>query len=174
MVRLKKTLKLALALGFPLFALWSEAPLQAQTLVQNRLGFSEVKAIPVEYLFPSQVKLAAGKLGTVTLHFRVANGLHINSHTPKDAFLIPTTFSILNATGVHLQEVNYPPGSEYALPAEPADKLNVYAGEFVLEARIVAAAGHHLVEGKLRFQACDQSACMPPKTISIAMDVLAE
>jgi len=28
------------------------------------------------------------------------------------------------------------------------------------------------VEAKLRFQACDQNACMPPKTITVPIDVI--
>jgi hypothetical protein len=48
----------------------------------------------------------------------------------------------------------------------------VYTGEFVIQARIVSEAGNHLVEAKLHFQACDKNICMPPKTISVAIDVI--
>jgi hypothetical protein len=58
------------------------------------------------------------------------------------------------------------------LPADPKTKLNVYTGEFVIQARIVSTPGNHLVEAKLRFQACDQTQCMPPKTIPVAIDVI--
>lgn len=53
---------------------------------------SILKGAAVEYLFPEQVTVPAGKASDITLHFRIAPGLHINSHTPKDEFLIPTTF----------------------------------------------------------------------------------
>jgi hypothetical protein len=53
-----------------------------------------VKADAVTYLFPEQVSVPVGKPSQVALHFRIAQGLHINSHTPSDEFLIPTTFSI--------------------------------------------------------------------------------
>jgi hypothetical protein len=58
------------------------------------------------------------------------------------------------------------------LPIDPTTKLSVYSGEFILQARIVATAGNHLVEGKLRYQACDQNQCMPPKTIDVPIDVI--
>jgi hypothetical protein len=32
--------------------------------------------------------------------------------------------------------------------------------------------GDHLVEGKLRYQACDRNECMPPKTITVPIDVI--
>jgi hypothetical protein len=108
----------------------------------------------------------------VALHFRIAQGLHINSHTPKDEFLIPTTFSIPDGLGVRLDKVSYPDGKEFTLPADPSSKLSVYTDEFVIQARIVAAAGNHLVEAKLHFQACDKNICLPPKTIPVAIDVI--
>jgi hypothetical protein len=42
----------------------------------------------------------------------------------------------------------------------------------VVQARIVASPGDHLVEAKLRYQACDNNACMPPRTITVAIDVV--
>ena len=59
------------------------------------------------------------------------------------------------------------------LPIDPTTKLSVYTGEFIIQARIVAAAGNHLVEGKLHYQACDNNQCMPPKTITVPITVIA-
>jgi hypothetical protein len=132
---------------------------------------SILKGAAVEYLFPEQVTVPAGKASDVTLHFRVAPGYHINSHTPREDFLIPTTFSIPDGSGVRLDEAVYPAGTDFTLPLDPTDKLSVYNNEFTIQARIVAPAGSHLVEGKLRFQACDKSACLPPKTIPVAFNV---
>ncbi|MGD0831066.1 MAG: protein-disulfide reductase DsbD domain-containing protein [Terracidiphilus sp.] len=126
----------------------------------------------VAYLFPEQISVPAGKPATVELHFRVAPGLHINSHTPKDEDLIPTTLSFPDSSGVRLENAVYPPGAVFALPLDPTTKLSVYTGEFIIQARMVAAAGNHLVEASLRYQACDNNACMPPKTISVPIDVI--
>jgi len=126
----------------------------------------------VQYIFPEQVTVPSDKPTTVALHFRIAPGVHINSHTPKDEFLIPTTFSIPEGMGVRLDGSTYPDGVEMTLPLEPGTKLRVYSGEFVLQARVVASPGNHLVEAKLRYQACDNHACMPPKTILVPIDVV--
>jgi len=133
---------------------------------------SILKGAAVEYLYPEQVTVPAGKPSDVALHFRIAQGLHINSHKPKDEFLIPTTFSIPDGAGVHLAEANYPAGVDITLPLDPSTKLSVYTGEFTIQARIVAAAGNHLVEAKLHFQACNSNTCMPPKTIPVTIDVI--
>jgi hypothetical protein len=135
-------------------------------------GRSLLKGAAVEYLFPEQVTVPAGKSSEVTLHFRIAQGLHINSHTPKDEFLIPTTFSIPKGVGVRLVGATYPPGTEFTLPLDPGNKLSVYTVEFTIQARLVAEPGNHLVEAKLRYQACDKSACFPPKTITVPIDVI--
>jgi len=129
------------------------------------------KGAAVQYLFPEQVTVAAGKASDVTLHFRVAEGYHINSHTPREEFLIPTTFSIPDGAGVRLDKAVYPPGTDFTLPLDPTNKLSVYNNEFTIQARIVAETGSHLVEGKLHFQACDKSVCLPPKTIPVAFNV---
>jgi len=135
-------------------------------------GRSILKGAAVEYLFPEQVTVAAGKPTEVALHFRIAPGLHINSHTPKDEFLIPTTLSIPEGAGVRLLEASYPAGADFTLPLEPKNNLSVYTGEVVIKARIIAEPGNHLVEAKLRFQACDKTQCLPPKTIPVAIDVV--
>jgi Thiol:disulfide interchange protein DsbD, N-terminal len=143
----------------------------ACALGQNR---SMMTATPVTYLYPEQVTVTAGQPSQVELHFQVAQGLHINSHTPSQDYLIPTTFSIPAASGTRLVSANYPPGSEITLPMDPKTPLSVYTGEFTIAARIVAQKGNHLVEAQLHYQACNQSQCLPPKTIPVAIDVIAK
>lgn len=138
----------------------------------NRPNHPVAKPEAVAYLYPEQVRVPAGKSSPVTLHFRVAEGLHINSHTPTDTYLIGTELSIPETSGVRLDAANYPPGAEFRPDGDPKMKLNVYTGEFTIDTRIVANKGNHLVEAQLRFQACDQNACMPPKTITVPIDVI--
>ncbi len=95
-------------------------------------GRSILKGAAVEYLFPEQVTVTAGKPSDVALHFRVAQGLHINSHAPKDEFLIPTTFSIPDGRGVRLDGVAYPAGKIFTLPFDPSTRLSVYTAEFTI------------------------------------------
>ncbi len=126
----------------------------------------------VQYLYPEQVTLPAGKPSTIALHFRVAQGLHINSHNPSEEEFIPTTLSFENGSGVTLDKAVYPPGADFTLPLDPNSKLSVYTGEFTIQARVVATAGNHLVQARLRYQACDSNACLPPKTMNAAIDVI--
>ena len=148
--------------------------LYAQDGLTSKPHESLIKVQAVEYLFPEQVSVPAGKASSVVLHFRIKENLHINAHTPREKYLIPTVFSIPEDSGVRLAAANYPAGTDYTLPAAPDEKLLVYSGEFTIQAKIVAPAGDHLVEAKLRYQACDQNACMPPRTITVPIDVIGQ
>jgi DsbC/DsbD-like thiol-disulfide interchange protein len=161
---IKSGIRVVAALTIGLGGLLAQAQMSASRSIS--------RAAAVEYLFPEQVTVPAGKPASVALHFRIAPGLHINSHTPGEEELIPTTFSIPEGSGVRLDGAVYPSGTDFRLPLDPKTKLSVYTGEFTIQARLVAAPGDHLVEAKLRYQACDNSSCMPPKTIIVAIDVI--
>lgn len=126
----------------------------------------------VTYLFPEQVSVPAHKLTEVDLHFRVAEGLHINSHTPREKSLIPTNLAVVEQDGFKVTAVDFPPGTDYSFAFDPKEKLSVYTGEFVLKAHISAPPGEHLLQGALRYQACNSNSCYPPKTIPVAVDVI--
>lgn len=128
----------------------------------------------VRYLFPEQVTVPTGKDAVVELHFRVNPGMHINSHTPREKGLIATRLIVPDGSGVVLSEVEFPAGSEFALAAMPSEKLSVYTGEFVVKAHIRVVAGQHLLQGSLRYQACDTNSCYPPRNAPIAVDVIAK
>jgi DsbC/DsbD-like thiol-disulfide interchange protein len=154
--------------GFGLVALGALAQIPGN----DRPTRSGAKPEAVQYLYPEQITVPAGKAAPVAMHFRVAQGLHINSHAPKDEFLIPTELSIPASSGVRLETADYPAGTEFELPVEPGTKLVVYTGEFTIQARIIAQPGDHMVEARLHYQACDQNACLPPKTITVPIDVI--
>ncbi len=160
------------ALGWVAIVLAAGVGAAAQAPLWQASKPARAKTEAVLYLYPEQVTLKAGKPASVELHFRVAKGLHINSHAPKDTSLIPTTFSVPDEPGVSLVSAQYPAGVEFTLPADPQTRLSVYTGEFTIEARVTASPGDHLVQGKLHYQACDETQCMPPKTIAVAIDVV--
>ncbi len=138
------------------------------------LSASALKDDSVEFLYPEQLNVTAGQITPVALHFRVLPGLHINSHTPSGGFLIPTVFSLPPSTGIRLSDLSYPAGSELTLPVDPKTRLSVYSGDFVIHAHVLATRGDHMLEGKLRYQACNMNQCLPPKTVTVPLDVVAK
>lgn len=128
----------------------------------------------VRFLYPEQVTLTPGKETEVDLHFRVSDGLHVNSHTPRDKSLIPTQLIVEEPNGLKVAAVDFPPGTDYSFATDPNDKLSVYTGEFVLHAHMIAQPGDHLLQGVLRYQACDTNSCYPPRKAPVAIDVVAK
>ncbi|NYF52625.1 protein-disulfide reductase DsbD N-terminal domain-containing protein [Tunturiibacter gelidoferens] len=114
-----------------------------------------------------QQNVVAGKRSVVELHFRVLDGYHVNSHTPKSELLIPTRIELQPATGVKAEAVEYPTGTSYSFSFDPTEKLDVYTGTFTVRLPVVAEAGTHSVDGTLRYQACDHAACYPPKSLPV-------
>jgi hypothetical protein len=128
----------------------------------------------VTYLFPEQVSIPAQKSTAVELHFRVADGLHINSHAPREKSLIATNLAVAETSALKVTGVEFPAGTDYAFAFDPSEKLSVYTGEFTVNAHLTAPAGNYMLQGLLRYQACDSRSCYPPKTIPVAVDVIAK
>ncbi|HEY8997419.1 MAG TPA: protein-disulfide reductase DsbD N-terminal domain-containing protein [Edaphobacter sp.] len=118
--------------------------------------------------------VAAGKKSVVEFTFKVAEGYHTNSHTPKSELLIPTNLTLKPVQGVTASTAVYPAGTSYSFSFEPNEKLDVYTGTFTVKVPVVATAGAHTIEGALRYQACDNAACYPPKTLPVSIAVTAK
>jgi DsbC/DsbD-like thiol-disulfide interchange protein len=127
---------------------------------------SPAKKGHVDFIAEGQ-SIAANSPGTVKLHFRVDPGFHINSHTPKSDMLIPTKILIEDMNGANVSEVTFPEGTPYAFAFEPKQKLDVYTGDVTLTAHVKAAPGSYTMRAALHYQACDQAACYPPKTLTL-------
>lgn len=128
----------------------------------------------VEFVSPVQITVAADHPALVDLHFRIASGLHINSHDPREKTLIPTRLAVVEEKGFHVAAVDFPPGTDYALAFAPKEKLSVYTGDFVLHAHLTAQPGEHLLQATLHYQACDINACMPPRNLPLEVSILAK
>jgi hypothetical protein len=111
--------------------------------------------------------IKAGKRNVLELRFRVLDGFHVNSHTPKSELLIPTKLALQPAAGVKAEAAEYPAGTEFSFSFSPKEKLDVYAGDFTVKLPVMASAGTHEIDGTLRYQACDHAACYPPKSLPV-------
>jgi hypothetical protein len=127
----------------------------------------------VSYAAEEQI-VKAGKKSVVELRFRVTEGFHVNSHTPKSELLIPTNLTLQPVGGVKAEAVQYPAGTEYSFSFEPGEKLDVYTGAFTVKIPVVVDAGSHTVDGVLRYQACDNAACYPPKSLPVQVVLTAK
>jgi Disulphide bond corrector protein DsbC len=111
----------------------------------------------------------------VPLNCRVASGFHINSNTPKSEFLIPTALKMDPPTDIVLGKIEYPEGKDLVFPFSPDEKLNVYSGDFSVNLTVhplsSVVPGKYVMRGVLRYQACDNAQCFPPKTLPVSFEV---
>ena len=106
---------------------------------------------------------------TLEIHFHMLPGYHVNSHTPKSELSIPTTLTLKPSDGVKQGPLAYPAGQTYSFSFDPTDKLDVYSRDFILKLPVVATAGPHTIDGSLKYQACDNASCYPPRTLPIQL-----
>jgi Disulphide bond corrector protein DsbC len=131
---------------------------------------------PSVSMSPSPIAtVTRGKPNTVNLRFRVSTGFHVNSNQPKSEFLIPTVLKLNAPTDIIVGRVGYPAGEEMSFAFAPDDKLSVYTGEFPLSVEVRPLAGvipgKYMIHGELRYQACDNAACYPPKKLPVEFEV---
>jgi Disulphide bond corrector protein DsbC len=121
------------------------------------------------------VTVTRGKPAKVNLDFRVVHGFHINSNTPHSEFLIPTTLKLDAPTDIAVGKVVYPEGNDISLPFSPDEKLNVYSGDFTVALNLhplhTVVPGKYAFHGNLKYQACDNAQCYPPKTLPLNFEV---
>jgi hypothetical protein len=140
-----------------------------------RLGLNRPAAKGHVLLLSDAVEVMAGKAQTVELRFRVDDGFHINSHTPKDELLLPTVFRVDAESAVKGSDLGYPKGTPFrlALDTGGGEVLDVYQGEFRVSMRVTAPKGASTLVGSLKYQACDNAACFPPLTLPVRVAVTA-
>ena len=129
----------------------------------------------VDFAPVGKVQLKRGATTNVQLDFRVGSDFHVNSNKPKSELLIPTALKLNAAAPLVIASVKYPPGEDVSFPFAPGEKLSVYSGDFSVAVAVKAPStttgGEYPVTGELRFQACDRSACYPPRSIPVKFTV---
>jgi thioredoxin:protein disulfide reductase len=120
-----------------------------------------------------------GKQFEIAVVANIVSGYHVNSHHPTDPYLIPTTVAAELPKGFQLVDTIYPPGQEKRFPFSPDKPLNVYSGNFTLLLKLTAqnnaALGATTIPLTLRYQACNDDACLPPVKLPVTakLDVAA-
>jgi len=138
-------------------------------------GFLLAQSSGVLSLAPVE-KLAARRGATVDakMAFILQPGYHTNSHTPSEDYLIPLKLT-WDKGPLEVVEVVYPKPhfEKYSFSEKP---LSVFTGNFHIVTRFKVAAGTpsgpNMMSGKLRYQACNDKACLPPKNLEVKLPVV--
>ena len=120
-----------------------------------------------------KLTIQRGAAGEVKIIAQLQPGFHVNSNTPSEDYLIPLKLTWAKEP-LQAEQVIYPkPQSEkYDFSPTP---LSVFSGNFEIVTRFKAPAdtrnGPAIMNGKLRYQACNNKECLPPRTIEIPVTV---
>jgi len=127
------------------------------------------------YLSVGEAPKVAAKRGAAVqakIPMTVQQGYHVNSNTPSDEYLIPLKLTWKNTGALEAGTVVYPKPTleKYEFSEKP---LSVFTGKFEVTANFKvkpdAAAGPGAAVGSLRYQACSDRACYPPKTVEVTL-----
>lgn len=139
-------------LSIPLFS-WAQ---------QNKLTVSQ----------PDQITAKRGTSVTENLKVTVLPGFHVNSDKPRDEFLIPLKLS-WGEGPLQAASITYPKPEEIKVGN---DMLLVFTGTFEIQTSFNApdnaALGASTVNGKLRYQACNNEMCFRPASVDIHLPVV--
>ncbi|MBC7910175.1 MAG: hypothetical protein H7Y30_06725 [Pyrinomonadaceae bacterium] len=107
----------------------------------------------------------------VPVRVTIAKGYHINANPPSFPYLIATELTVEPKAGFVIGKPVYPASvtRKFAFSKDP---LAVYEGNVVIKMPISIAEGkppysEHGLNGKLRYQACDDDTCFPPNTLDV-------
>ena len=137
--------------------------------------FSRSKQAWISFHAPGAVEIHRGSSSTVELGFRIASGLHINSHQPRQEYLKKTELNLDPPTDIVIERVHYPDGEDQSFPFAPDEKLSVYSGDFAITVLVrplkTILPAKYAIHGVLKYQACDKAVCYPPKQLPLSFEV---
>lgn len=94
-------------------------------------------------------------------------GLHTNSNTPLEDFLIPTVLTLDVPEGITVEQIIYPEQKEIITGGSDTP-LAVYEEHFSVGVKLKIGegvpTGEQSIKTKFRYQACDDKQCFSPKT----------
>ena len=132
----------------------------------------------ITFFVPEIARVYRGKPSTVQLNFRIPAGFHVNSNQPRQEYLKKTELRLDPPTDIAIEKYTYPDGEDRSFPFAPDDKLSVYSGDFAVGVVVrplkTVLPAKYAVHGMLKYQACDNAACYPPRQLPVSFEVKVE
>jgi hypothetical protein len=120
---------------------------------------------------PAKVAAKRNQSAEARLAVTLAPGYHVNSNTPSEDYLIPLKLT-WGPGPLQGAEVVYPKPTleKYSFSPKP---ISVFTGKFEVVTKFKvspeAQPGPGVMSGKLRYQACNDKACFPPRTVDVQL-----
>ncbi len=130
-------------------------------------------------LIETRAQTISGSIGAVkrggstkgAIVMSVPGGLHVNSSRPNSQYAIPTIVRV-SAVGAKVGAVSYPRGKNRKFGFSE-DTINVYEGRTAFNFNLTVPANFKgnvvRVRAVVRYQACTDEVCYPPKSKEITL-----
>ena len=142
--------------------------LSAEILQAQVLGFSAATIQPS----PGVSIQESGTL-RVPVTVRIRRGYHINSDQPQEDHLIPTRL-MWNDMPFSVDSIEYPSAEEVQYPFS-SKPMSVFSSLIEIMTTLQVQDlpdGPNELTGSFRFQACNDKACLPPRTIPVVVPLI--
>ena len=110
----------------------------------------------------------------IAVKVKIENGWHVNSNTPNDEFLIPTSFDILSDNDFTITTIKFPDPTVLNLSFSD-QPVSVFEGEFFIGVMIDMPEdlelGDHQIPVELYYQACNDQTCEPPQAVNATLKI---
>jgi thioredoxin:protein disulfide reductase len=120
--------------------------------------------------FTSYQEVTPGQEFDAVLVAAIKPGLHVNSHTPEEEYLIPTEFRIAPTAQLSIGGIDYPSPAMKKF-AFSENRLSVYEGTIRIYVSLQVAPntppGPLEITGSLSYQGCNDNSCFAPSKSSI-------
>jgi thiol:disulfide interchange protein DsbD len=124
------------------------------------------------------VSVVAGGRVVARVVATIAEGYRIQANPAAEPFLVPASLELEGNERVRVGQPEYPIGKPHRLQGAD-DDLSIYEGTVVinvpLEATRSARANEESVEvtleGRLRYQACNDAVCLKPSSVPVRLRV---
>ena len=149
-------------------------------LAAGLLSLSWLSAQSSGHLSVGDVAKVSGKRSATVdakIPVSVLPGYHVNSDKPTLDYLIPLKLTWTSTGALEGGTITYPKPQleKYDFEEKP---LSVFTGNFDLSAHFKvkpdAPGGPGAAVGKLRYQACSNKACYPPKSVDVTIPYMVQ
>jgi DsbC/DsbD-like thiol-disulfide interchange protein len=120
-------------------------------------------------------KVPRGQTFDAAVVVQIVPGFHMNSNKPSEDYLISTTITPNPPAGIRVVSTIYPAGQLKKFSFSPDKPLNVYSESVTLRLKLAADAaaplGPQTIPATLRYQACNDTTCLPPVKVPVNLSV---
>ncbi len=131
--------------------------------VYGQVGFTALDTTP-KATIEGGVTTKNGDVIEGVVTAKIADGWHINSAKPIDEYAIPTVLTF--EEGAELTSATYPQHKLQAFGFTSGKQIAVYEGTIQIPFVAKLKSGATSVSANLRYQACNDSVCLPPTGVA--------